>query len=123
MRVGYLAALLLCFFLMVGLGSVPGEANALSDRYGDKLLHVLAYGAMAVLCFQVPRASPEARAAVTIGMISLLGLADEALQSLLPYRNASLQDWWFDIGTAAVVAFLLMLYARNNQPTDSHEKN
>ncbi len=117
------SVLLLFFALMVGIGALPGEAESLSARFGDKLLHVLAYGLMAVICFHVPRAGPWPRAAFTLGMIALLGLADEAIQSLLPYRNASLSDWWFDIGTAAVVASALALLSRINPPMESHAKN
>lgn len=123
LQLRYLIALLLYFGAMVGLEAVPGEAEALSERFGDKLLHVLAYGVMAVLCSRVVHAPATVRAAFTVGTIALLGMADEAIQSLLPYRNASLQDWWFDIGAAALVATVLLLRARANQPMEPHEKN
>lgn len=120
----WLFGLLMLFFaLMVGIGALPGEAELLSARFGDKLLHVLAYGLMAAICFHVPRAGSATRAAFTLGMIALLGLADEAIQSLLPYRNASLADWWFDIGTAAIVASVLALRSRINPSMESHAKN
>lgn len=118
-----LAALLLSFALVVGLGAIPGQADALSQQVGDKLLHVLAYGAMAALCFHALQANALLRAVFTVGTIALLGLADESIQSLLPYRNASLRDWWFDIGTAAIVALVLLLRARHTQATESHAKN
>ncbi len=120
----WLFGLLLLFFaLMVGIGALPGKAESLSARLGDKLLHMLAYGMMAAACFHVLRTGIAARAAFTLGMIALLGLADESIQSLLPYRNASLSDWWFDIGTAAIVAAALALFSRINPSMESHAKN
>ena len=109
---GWLLALASFFVLMVVLGGIPGEAQALSDRYGDKLLHTLAYGFMALLCERALQAPPVLRALVTVGVVALLGLLDESLQSLLPYRNASALDWCFDIGAAAIVAALLACHAQ-----------
>ena len=123
LRIRWLALLAGFFALMVGLGSIPGQANALSDRYGDKLLHMSAYAFMAMLCFHALVARPLLRAVLTVAAISLLGLIDESIQSLLPYRNASLADWCFDIGSAAIVAALLLLQDRLTTPTESHAKN
>lgn len=110
-RRGWLLALAGFFVLMVALGSIPGEAQALSDRYGDKLLHALAYGFMTLLCLRALQAPPVLRLLLAIGIIALLGLFDESLQSLLPYRNASVLDWCFDVGAAAIVAVPFSLHA------------
>ncbi len=109
-RAGWLFALVGFFLLMVILGSIPGEARALSDQYGDKLLHTLAYGFMALLCHRALQAPRMLRGLLTVGVIALLGLLDESLQSLLPYRNASVLDWCFDIGAATLMAVLLSLH-------------
>ena len=45
-RFRYLALLLIVFALMILLGSLPGQADALSARFGDKSLHLIAY-----ICF------------------------------------------------------------------------
>lgn len=119
----WLAVLAGFFLLMVSLGSIPGQANALSDRFGDKLLHTLAYGVMTVLCFRALVARPVWRALGTIAAIGLLGMIDESLQSLLPYRNASLADWCFDIGAAASVTALLLLINEPTLPKKPHAKN
>lgn len=115
----WLCALALFFLTMVIYGALPGEADLLSAHFGDKLLHVLAYGVMTLLCFAAVSAPPLHRAAVTLGIIALLGLADESIQSLLPYRNASIIDWCFDIATAAIVS-LLLLRARLSPDLDPH---
>ncbi len=122
-RVRWLALLAGFFALMVAVGSVPGEANALSDRFGDKRLHALAYGFMAVLCYCALAARPLWRALFTVAVVALLGVIDESIQSLLPYRNASLTDWCFDIGSAAIVAATLLLLDRIITPLESHAKN
>ena len=59
----------------------------------------------------------------TIAAIGLLGMIDESLQSLLPYRNASLADWCFDIGAAASVTALLLLIHEPTLPKKPHAKN
>lgn len=115
----WLALLTVFFTLMVTAGAVPGRAALMSAQLGDKLLHVLAYAVLTLLCFAAVSAPPLHRAAVTLGGIALLGLADEAIQSLLPYRNASIVDWCFDIGTAALVS-LLLLRARLSTDSNTH---
>ena len=50
----YLPFGLLIFFfvLMIGMGSIPGQASSLSAHFGDKPLHFMAYAVMAFLGFQ-----------------------------------------------------------------------
>ncbi len=115
----WLAALALFFAAMVAGGALPGQADLLSAHFGDKLLHVLAYAFMTLLGFAAVAAPPLHRAAATLGGIALLGLADEAIQSLLPYRNASIADWCFDVGTAALVT-LMLIRARLTPDPDTH---
>ena len=119
-RPAWLAALAAFFVTMLALGSIPGQATALSDVYGDKLLHTLAYGFMTLLCHQALQAPSVPRMLLTVAVIGLLGLLDESLQSLLPYRNASALDWCFDIGAAAIVAMLLALHAHFFQAARPH---
>ncbi len=111
-RPHWLLMLALFFMLMLIAGSVPGHAQALSARFGDVLLHASAYGFMTVLCMHALHAAPVLRLLLTIGVIALLGLIDESLQSLLPYRNASALDWCSDIAAAAIVATPMAWHAR-----------
>jgi VanZ family protein len=104
-----LCLLLLFFVIMISAGSVPGQANHLSAHAGDKLLHFMAYGLMTFLSFQSITGSRITRILVSLLVIASLGLIDEGIQYFLPYRNASLSDWFFDVAAAVVVTFFLGL--------------
>ena len=101
--------LLLFFVIMISAGSVPGQATHLSAHFGDKLLHLIAYGLMSFLSFHSIVGSRIARIIFSLLLIASLGLIDESIQYFLPYRNASLTDWCFDIAAAVVVIFFLSL--------------
>ena len=109
-----LALLVLFFVLMVGIGSVPGQASSLSAHFGDKPLHFSAYAVMAFLGFQSINAHRWIRITFSLILIASLGLIDESIQALLPYRHASLADWGFDIAAAIVMNFILSLHTREN---------
>jgi VanZ family protein len=78
------------FLLMTAVGAIPGEANALSEIIPDKLSHFVAYAFISVLLFAGIAGSPMRRAWRTLLIVALLGLLDEAIQELMPYRNADL---------------------------------
>lgn len=104
--------LLLAFFIaMLAVGSIPGSANTLSDRFGDKLLHLLAYGFMTAVCFHSLHGRRNAQSLISLLIIALFGLIDELVQSLLPYRNASLLDWCFDIAAGITVITFMNLFS------------
>lgn len=92
-----LLAAFLFFSAMVAIGSLPGEAMALSARIDDKLMHFLAYSFLSGLIFVGLHGSLFGRAMRALLLIGLLGAMDEALQSLMPYRDANLIDWAFDM--------------------------
>lgn len=107
----WMCLLLVFFIAMLAVGSIPGNANTLSDRFGDKLLHLLAYGFMAALCFQSLRGQRINQSLISLLIIALFGLIDELVQSLLPYRNASLLDWCFDIAAGITVITFMNLFS------------
>ena len=107
----WICLLLAFFIIMLALGAIPGNADALSDRFGDKPLHLLAYGFMAALCLQSLQGRRLTQSLLSVLIIALLGLIDELVQSLLPYRNASLLDWCFDIAAAITVIVFMNLFA------------
>lgn len=120
MRLRWLPLLsLLAFFLaMVLVGAIPGEASALSARFGDKLLHTLAFALMTVLAHQSLAGPRGTRIVASISLVAILGLIDEGIQYFLPYRNASLLDWCFDIGSALIVTSLFFLRGLTSPQTN-----
>ncbi|HJV87005.1 MAG TPA: VanZ family protein [Noviherbaspirillum sp.] len=105
----YLVAAAAFYSLLIGVGAIPGNAQAVSAVVYDKLLHFFAYAVLACLVWGAAHGSPTRRAVLTLLVIGLLGGTDEGLQSLMPYRNASWMDWKFDMYAAmACVAFLIV---------------
>lgn len=122
-RLGYLAVLLIFFSMLILIGSLPGQADALSARFGDKVLHLLAYSCLSVLCFRIWIAPLAQRILLTIIVIAVLGLIDEGVQAALPYRNASLLDWCFDLLAALIAVICLTLQESLNPMYYPHAKH
>ncbi len=104
-----LLCLLLFFSAVIGIGSLPGHASNLSAHVNDKLLHFSTYAVMTVLAFYSINTRAVARVIVTLVLIGSLGVIDETIQYFLPYRNASVADWCFDVAAAVVVICILGL--------------
>jgi VanZ family protein len=122
-RLRYLAVLLILFSMMILLGSLPGQADRLSERFGDKSLHLLAYAGFSVICFRIWIAPRRQRIILTIVMIAVLGLIDEGIQAALPYRNASLLDWCVDLLAAMLTVSALSLHESLSPLQNPHAKN
>jgi VanZ family protein len=75
---------------------------------GDKILHFLAFGTLALL---VDYAFPAIRfGAAKIILLIIYGLAIELVQSYLPYRSASAVDMFADIlGISTYACFIPLL--------------
>lgn len=105
-----LIAATILYSLMIGLGSVPGNAQALSATVSDKLLHFFAYAALSALVYGGMPGGAITRGWCTTLAIGALGALDEAIQSLMPYREASWLDWQVDMLAAlSCVSLLIML--------------
>ncbi|WP_460841447.1 VanZ family protein [Noviherbaspirillum agri] len=106
-----LMAAILLYVLMILIGSVPGEAEALSAVVYDKFLHFAAYAVLSGLLYVGLRGSPGSRALQTLVVTGLLGGLDEAIQSFMPYRHANWADWQVDMLAAlSCVAMLILLH-------------
>lgn len=94
------------FCLMIGIGSIPGKAEALSAATHDKFLHFSAYFVLGSLVFAGTRGSGLRRTAYTLAAIAILGGVDETIQYFLPYRKSDWLDWIFNMcaATLSVVA-------------------
>jgi VanZ family protein len=83
--------------------------NFLFEQLGDKLLHVIEYSVLALLCYRAFRwaAGPQAgeyAVALAIVATSLYGLTDELHQAYVPLRESSLVDWIADTAGAVIGA-------------------
>lgn len=108
-----LLAALAFFVLMVAIGAVPGKAQEISSLMYDKLLHFIAYAFLSLLLYAGLRGHPAIRALHTLLAAAALGGLDEAIQSLVTYRDASWADWQTDvIASMSCIAVLSFLAAR-----------
>ncbi len=81
----------------------------LIEDFSDKVLHAVAYGILAILCYRTFRraAGPTvARQAVVLAIVtaSVFGITDELHQAFVPLREASWQDWLADTIGATIGA-------------------
>lgn len=107
-----LFAALAFFVLMVVIGALPGNAEALSTVVYDKLLHFIAYAFLSLLLHAGLGGGAATRALHTLLAVAVLGGLDEAIQSLMPYRDASWADWETDmIASMSCIAMLSFLAA------------
>lgn len=111
-----LIAAALLYVLMLSIGAIPGKAEALSAAVYDKFLHFAAYTVLSGLVYRGlggrRAVGPVMRAAGTLAVTGALGAMDEALQALLPYRDANWADWNVDMMAALFcVALLIALNA------------
>ncbi|WP_454726774.1 MULTISPECIES: VanZ family protein [Cupriavidus] len=103
----WLAAATVFYLTMLVVGNLPGQAQALNQAFGDKLMHLSAYACLSgAICLAVSRH----KAAITLASIAVLGGLDEVIQSFFPYRSSDLADLLTDL-TAAVLAIALLSLA------------
>lgn len=106
-----LIAAIAFFCVMVAVGTVPDNANALSAVIYDKLLHFTAYALLSTLMYVGLRGTPATRALGTLAFIFVLGSIDAMLQFILPYRTPNLLDWKFAmLATLTCVGMLMLLH-------------
>ncbi|RJG05776.1 hypothetical protein D3870_06875 [Noviherbaspirillum cavernae] len=99
------------FALMVGIGTVPGKATALSSAIYDKLLHFLAYAFITALIYAGLSGTRILRGLGTILVVGVLGAIDELSQGLMPYRHANFSDWSVDmIAAMACIASIMLIH-------------
>jgi VanZ family protein len=73
----------------------------LFEILGDKVLHVIEYAVLAVLCYRAFRRAAGPSAAeyavvLAIAMASIYGATDEVHQAFVPFRTATWLDWVAD---------------------------
>lgn len=99
--------------LIFYLSSLPHpEENLpkiLFEKLGDKLLHLIEYAVLALLCYRAFQraAGPHvAQQAVLLAILaaSFYGMTDEVHQAFVPFRESSWLDWVADTAGAVIGA-------------------
>lgn len=109
MRWIYLTAAIIFFLFMLALGSLPGNAQSVTEIINDKVLHFLAYSLLTVLIYLSLRTTKLGKFIITLSVILVLGMTDELIQSILSFRNASLLDLIVDLLAAFLMTSCLSL--------------
>ena len=99
--------------LIFYLSSLPHPEEELPkflfEKIGDKLLHVVEYAVLGLLCYAAFRRAAGARIArravlVTIVAVSFYGMTDEVHQAFVPFRESSWLDWLADTAGGVIGA-------------------
>ena len=105
----YLIAAISLFILMLALGSYPGNAQALTEKINDKILHFLAYSLLTALTYLSLNSTKREKFFITLCIMFALSLTDEYIQSMLSFRTASLLDLSVDLLAAGLMTSCLSL--------------
>jgi VanZ family protein len=93
--------------LIFYLSSQSDPLPAVTSRFWDKWIHVVEYGALAVL--MCPALTAEGRGLTRVAVLAVIaasvyGMTDEWHQSYVPFRSADVSDWVADTIGAALAA-------------------
>lgn len=95
------------YALILLVGSIPGARHEIGEYAAGEVLHSLAYAGLTVLLFLGDGGGPAKRAANAVLLVAAMGAGDELVQSLLPYRNASVLDWTVDVVASVAAAWAM----------------
>jgi len=99
----------LLFVLNVIIGSIPGARASAAEIASGLVLHSFGYSVLAFLLFTGCRGVPAQRALKAVLGVAIMGAIDEFVQSFLPYRHGSVNDWLVDMAAAILAASMLWL--------------
>lgn len=111
----WLGIAIVFFLFMIALGSLPGNAQALTEKINDKILHFLAYSLLTILIYLSLSTTQLRKFTLTLSIIAILAMTDELIQSTMAFRNASLYDLSIDILAASLIASCLSLLTKKNR--------
>lgn len=90
------------------LGAGPGAVNLFQPPW-DKVAHFTAFAVLTAL-FAIGVGLRKAW--IALGLVALIGLADELHQATLPGRHAGIDDWLTDAAAALLVVSVVALAVR-----------
>jgi len=107
---GPVVAYALLIFYLSSQSRPEEQLPSLVQHVSDKVLHMIEYGVLSVLCYRAFRwaAGPlAARRALTFAIVaaSVYGMTDEVHQLSVPLREASVWDWLADAAGATISSF------------------
>ncbi len=96
---------------------LPKPPEMPSDRFGDKINHILAFATLALLA---ALAYPRARRWLVVERLSFLGAMIEVAQSIPAlHRDCDIRDWVADTLAVMVMTGVIALIARRRQTSPS----
>lgn len=104
-----------CFALVVIGGAIPGARAEMGAVAPGLVLHAVAYGTITFLLLTGSAGPMVIRATNAVFTVAAMGALDEAVQSLLPYRHGTVDDWLVDVGAAIVCAVACWLLLGRRQ--------
>ena len=107
---------LLIYAAILVMGSIPGARAELGHYASGLVLHSLAYAVLTFLVFTGSNGSARGRALKSVLTVALMGVGDELLQSMIPYRGAAVGDWLVDCSAAIVTSALLWALLPKSPP-------
>jgi glycopeptide antibiotics resistance protein len=97
--------------------TAPIPITLISLPFLDKIIHLFIFGVLAILFFRIKEEESSKRyyAFFTIILSSLIGITDELVQAMNPYRYADVTDWIADTLGAliAVITYRNWKFFRN----------
>lgn len=102
------AAFLLYAAVIVG-GSIPGARAEVGELASGLTLHLTTYSVITLLLFCGAQGSAWHKACKSFLLLAAMGAFDECVQSLFPYRGASLVDWFVDLNAGLFTTAVLWL--------------
>ncbi len=103
--------------VIFALSSQPNLQSPLRFANGDKVAHLGEYLVLGLLLVRAVRANlrvsrPLFAALIAIGIVVMVGLSDEFLQSFIPGRQSDLFDVLADVLGGAIAQLVYVTFAR-----------
>lgn len=116
----WLPLIVYCILIYIQ-SSHPVPEEIPSFRFMDKMLHVAAYGVLAILFYRayqtLPiRHRPRMLMLLSILSASLYGISDEIHQYFIPFREADIFDGIADFMGAIVAVLVYQIWVGRNHP-------
>jgi VanZ family protein len=105
--------------IIFGASAVPAKEIPNSLFLGDKVIHMVEYGILAVLFARAIRHASRSKWALLIWalavyFVAFYGITDEFHQSFVAGRSSDLMDWFADISGGAIGAAVYLIGKSNN---------